>query len=112
MSKNRYGLDTSYVKSRLERIIRDLENYKPDEIERELLGIADTCKVEAETDHQKELEKARALIKKLSIKNVLLFPDRQLVHSQWRKLNALNKTLIEKTECEMLMSKLIELDRD
>ena len=45
MSKNRYGLDTSYVKSRLEIIIRDLENYKPDEIERELLGIADTCKV-------------------------------------------------------------------
>lgn len=44
MSNNRYGLDTDYLCKRMERMIRDLDNYTPDEAARELSSMADFAK--------------------------------------------------------------------
>ena len=35
--KNRYGVDVSYVKNKLELIVRDIENYTPKELYNELV---------------------------------------------------------------------------
>ncbi len=40
---NRYGLDTDYFIRKMERIIRDMENYKPDEFAREMARMSRTA---------------------------------------------------------------------
>lgn len=46
---NKYNLDTVYFKKNLERIIRDIENYTPAELERALNILADVAKHEKAT---------------------------------------------------------------
>lgn len=43
MAENRYGLDTDYFKQKLLLIVRDIENYKPSELSRELSRLANTA---------------------------------------------------------------------
>lgn len=38
--ENEYGLDTSYFKSKMERILRDIDRYTPDEFAREMARMA------------------------------------------------------------------------
>ena len=46
---NRYGVDTSYFKEKLNLIVRDIDNYKPTDLHRELdrlagaVGPSDKC---------------------------------------------------------------------
>lgn len=40
---NQYGLDVSYFKGKLELILRDIKNYTPDELSRELLRLGVTA---------------------------------------------------------------------
>lgn len=40
MSKNRYGLDVHYFKNNLKKLLRDIDNYKPDEMARALTRLA------------------------------------------------------------------------
>lgn len=42
MSENQYGVDMHYVKKNLDRIIRELDCYTPDELQRALHRIADS----------------------------------------------------------------------
>ena len=44
MTGNRYGVDTDYFKKKLNRVIRDLENYTPSELYRELSTTADAIR--------------------------------------------------------------------
>lgn len=44
--KNIYNLDTDYFKKNLERIIRDIESYTPEELERAFNILADVAKHE------------------------------------------------------------------
>jgi len=44
MAKNEYGLDTSYMAENLGRILRDIERYRPDEMERALTRLADVAR--------------------------------------------------------------------
>ena len=37
--ENRYGLDASYHKGKLKQIVRDIDNYHPDEFARSLLRL-------------------------------------------------------------------------
>ena len=50
--KNRYGLDVSYSKEKINQILRDINNYKPDEFARQLVRIATA----ANPDVLKEVE--------------------------------------------------------
>lgn len=43
MSKNRHGVDTSYFRSWFDRSLKDLSNYKPDELARELARMSRTA---------------------------------------------------------------------
>lgn len=43
MSKNRYGLDQSYISENLEILLRDIENYRPDEMQRALARLSEAC---------------------------------------------------------------------
>ena len=47
---NKYNLDTSYFKKNLERIIRDIANYTPEEMERSLLILSEVASYERTTD--------------------------------------------------------------
>ena len=38
--KNRYGLDKDYAERKLKLILRDIDNYKPDEFARELARLS------------------------------------------------------------------------
>jgi hypothetical protein len=49
-AKPRIHLDTEYFKKALERIVRDIESYTPEEMERSLLVLADVAKHEKTTD--------------------------------------------------------------
>jgi hypothetical protein len=40
LSTNRYGLDANYFSEKLQLILRDLDNYKPDEMARSLSRLA------------------------------------------------------------------------
>jgi hypothetical protein len=46
MSTNEYGLDTSYIGKNLKILQRDIKSYKPDEMSRALMRLAETCKTE------------------------------------------------------------------
>lgn len=46
MSTNEYGLDVSYVGKNLKILLRDIKQYRPDEMRRALTRIAETCKPE------------------------------------------------------------------
>jgi hypothetical protein len=48
---NKYNLDTEYFKKALERIVRDIESYTPEEMERALNVLADVAKYEKTTDN-------------------------------------------------------------
>jgi hypothetical protein len=48
-AKPRIHLDTEYFKKALERIVRDIESYTPEEMERSLLVLADVAKHERTT---------------------------------------------------------------
>ena len=43
MNTNEYGLDVHYFKKNLERILRDIKQYKPSEMNRALTRLADTA---------------------------------------------------------------------
>lgn len=43
MSTNEYGLDADYFRRKLERVLRDVKSYKPDEMARELARMARTA---------------------------------------------------------------------
>ena len=43
---NKYNLDTAYFKKNLERIIRDIENYTPEEMVRALSILAEVARHE------------------------------------------------------------------
>ena len=43
MSTNRYRLDTDYISRNLRVIQRDIGNYKPEEMRRALVRLADSC---------------------------------------------------------------------
>jgi len=43
MSTNRYGVDVTYFQRWFERSLKDLSNYKPDELARELARMARTA---------------------------------------------------------------------
>jgi hypothetical protein len=47
---NNYRLDTAYFKKALERIVRDIESYTPEEMEQKLNVLADVAKHERATD--------------------------------------------------------------
>ena len=40
---NRYGLDTAYIGKNLEILLRDIDQYRPSEMNRALNRLADTC---------------------------------------------------------------------
>jgi hypothetical protein len=40
---NKYNLDTEYFKKALEHLVRDIEAYTPEEMERSLLVLADVA---------------------------------------------------------------------
>ena len=40
---NQYGLDVSYFKGKLELVLRDIKNYTPDELARELARLSVTA---------------------------------------------------------------------
>ena len=40
---NKYGLDTRYFKEKLKLIVRDIQHYSPDELERSLKRLADVA---------------------------------------------------------------------
>ena len=42
---NRYDLDSTYFRKKLKMIIRDLSDYKPDELARELLRMSVTADI-------------------------------------------------------------------
>jgi len=41
--KNEYGLDVSYFKAKIKRIIRDIDRYTPDEFAREMARMSVTA---------------------------------------------------------------------
>lgn len=43
MSTNRYGVDVTYFERWFDRALKDLSNYKPDELARELARMAKTA---------------------------------------------------------------------
>ena len=44
--KNRHGLDSDYIGKNLQLLQRDIGNYRPDEMRRALMRLADTCEPE------------------------------------------------------------------
>ena len=43
MSDNKYGLDTAYFRKNLKIILRDVDRYKPDEMQRALKRLANVA---------------------------------------------------------------------
>ena len=55
--KNRYHLDVEYFKAKLKLVLRDINNYRPDELARELLRLSLTSEnVLNEPEFQKEIK--------------------------------------------------------
>lgn len=46
MATNEYGLDIDYIGKNLKLLLRDIKNYRPDEMRRALNRLAETCKSE------------------------------------------------------------------
>ena len=46
MSANEYGLDVHYFRKNLERILRDIDRYKPEEMKTALTRLASVCNPE------------------------------------------------------------------
>lgn len=42
--KNRFGLDSRYFKEKLGQLVRDADNYRPDEMRRALDNLADVAR--------------------------------------------------------------------
>lgn len=65
---NAYGLDVSYFKGLLKRLIRDIDNYTPDEFARACTRMATTAddKVLREVEFSTAESKEHKLIKKLA----------------------------------------------
>lgn len=82
MSSNRYGVDVSYFKKWFDRAFKDLSNYKPDELARELARMSrtadDTVLLESEfagatiAQQAQELEAKDARIAELNVEVLAL----------------------------------------